>query len=164
MMVDGTEVPRQHPADKDGRKNTCSGKKRQFTFNTTVITDKEGLMLDVDKTFEGGRHDLAMISRDPMDVGIWSHGIYKENAPKESRMTIPADRGYQVMDRHCPGANLIVPERKPKGGELADRQKKTGKKTSRGRMTVEHGMGRIKQWGMMNGPMTARCRTFIVRL
>ena len=60
IIVDGTEVPRQRPADKDERK-TYSGKKKQFTFNTTVISNKKGLILNVGKTFKDCTHDLTRI-------------------------------------------------------------------------------------------------------
>ncbi len=44
IIIDGTEVPRQRPQDKDKRKDTYSGKKKRFTINTTTITNKAGLI------------------------------------------------------------------------------------------------------------------------
>ena len=78
--------------------------------------------------------------------------MYKKSTPKNERITVLADKGYQGMDKHYPGADLIIPEKKPKGGNLTDRQKKRNKKISSKRIIVEHPIGRIKQWGIMSGP------------
>lgn len=150
LKVDGTEVPRQRPTDKEARK-THSGKKKRFTFNTTVITNKDGLILSLGKTFEGGTHDLTMIAQDMIDFGRWSEGMYQTNTPEDKKFTILGDKGYIGMEKHYPGVNLIVPKKSAKG-ELTEQQKQNNKKISSKRITVEHSIGRIKQWGMMNGP------------
>ncbi len=68
IIIDGTEVvPRQRPQDRDKRKNTYSGKKKRFTINTTITTNRAGPMLAAGRSFEGGTHDLAMIREDPTD-------------------------------------------------------------------------------------------------
>ncbi len=67
IIIDGTEVPRQRPQDRDKRKNTYSGKKKRFTINTTITTNRAGLILAAGRSFEGGTHDLTMIREDPTD-------------------------------------------------------------------------------------------------
>ncbi len=43
IIIDGTEaVPRQRPQDRDKRKNTYSGKKKRFTINTAITTNRAG--------------------------------------------------------------------------------------------------------------------------
>ncbi len=92
----GTEVvPRQRPQDKDKRKNTYSGKKKRFTINTAITTNRAGLILAAGRSFEGGTHDLAMIREDPIDFGRWSESMYKKDTPEKDRIRVLADKGYQ---------------------------------------------------------------------
>ncbi len=43
IIIDGTEaVPRWRPQYRDARKNTYSGKKKRFTINTTITTNRAG--------------------------------------------------------------------------------------------------------------------------
>ena len=114
LKVDGTEVPRQRPTDKEARK-TYSGKKKRFTFNTTIITNNDGLILSLGKIFEGGTHDLTMIVPDTIDFGRWSEGMYQTNTPEDKKFTILGDKGYTGMEKHYPGVNLIVPKKSAKG-------------------------------------------------
>ena len=68
IIIDGTEaVPRQRQQYRDKRKDAYSGKKKRFTINTTITTNKAGLILAAGRFFEGGTHDLAMIREDPTD-------------------------------------------------------------------------------------------------
>ena len=130
IIPDGTEVARQRPQDSDARKNTYSGKKKRFTNNTTVITNKDGLIIQAGKTFEGGTHDLKMITDDPIDLGRWSRGMFKENTLKKDRLQVLADKGYQGLEKRYPGINLEMPTKKPPKGELTPQQKKRNKKSA----------------------------------
>lgn len=164
LKIDGTEVPRQRPTDRDARKKTYSGKKKQFTFNTTIVTNNDGLILAAGRTFEGSTHDLTMIAQDPIDFGKWSKGMYKNDTPEDKKFTILGDKGYIGMEKHYPGINLIVPKKKPPKGELTEQHKKNNQKISGKRITVEHSIGRIKQWGMMNGPYDGTLEEFQAEL
>ncbi len=160
IIPDGTEVARQRPQDSDARKNTYSGKKKRFTNNTTVITNKDGLIIQAGKTFEGGTHDLKMITDDPIDLGRWSRGMFKENTLKKDRLQVLADKGYQGLEKRYPGINLEMPTKKPPKGELTPQQKKRNKKISSKRIKVEHAIGRIKQWARMTGTYNGTIEEF----
>ena len=86
IIVGGTEVPRQRPKDGDARKRTYSGKKKRFTINTTIVTNRDGLVISAGRSFEGGTHDLTMVTEDPIDLGRWSKGMYREDMPEGDRM------------------------------------------------------------------------------
>ena len=160
IIMDGTEVPRQRPQDSEKRKRTYSGKKKRFTFNNTVTTNRDGLTLWLGRTFEGGTHDLTMAAEDPVDLGRWSRGMFRGDTPEKDRIRVLADKGYQGLTKHYPGIILEMPEKKPKGRELTARQKRNNKKISSRRITVEHAIGRIKQWGIMKGPYDGTMERF----
>lgn len=69
IIVDGTEVPKQRLQDNELRKKTYSGKKKRFTINTTIISNKNGIILGAGRSFDSGTHDLPMVTKDPADFG-----------------------------------------------------------------------------------------------
>ena len=152
IIVDGTEVRRQRPQDKTTRDNTYSGKKKAYTFNTTIITNKVGLIIQIGKTFEGGTHDLTMIKEDKIDFGKWSDSMYNSNTPKKDRLEVLGDKGYKGMQKYYPGATVVMPAKKKKGVEFTPEQKAENKAISGRRITVEHSIGRMKRWKIIAGP------------
>ena len=125
-----------------------------------MATNRDGLVVWLGRTFEGGTHDLTMISDDPIDLGKWSRGMRKEDTPDEDRIRVLADKGYRGITKHYPGIKPGMPKKKPKGKELTARQKKKNKRISGKRIRVEHAIGRIKQWGMMEGPYDGTTEQF----
>ena len=160
IIIDGTEVPKQRPQDKDERKNTYSGKKKAFTINTTIISNKDGLIFGAGRSFDGGTHDLTMITEDPIDFGKWSKGMYDKDTPKEDRIQVLADKGYQGITKYYKGITVKIPEKKRRTKELTARQKKRNKKISSKRIIVEHAIGRIKQWARMTDPYDGTVEEF----
>ena len=53
-----------------------------------------------------------------------------------------------------------MPKKKPKGAEMTALQKKKNMRISGKRITVEHAIGRIRQWGMMEGPYDGTAEQF----
>ena len=152
IIIDGTEVPRQRPQDKDKRKNTYSGKKKRFTINTTITTNRAGLILAAGRSFEGGTHDLTMIREDPIDFGRWSKSMYKKDTPEKDRIRVLVDKGYQGIANHYTGIALEMPEKKRPRTELTQQQKDSNKRISAKRVKAGHAIGRIKQWARMTDP------------
>ena len=112
IIIDGTETPKQRPQDKEDRKDMYSGKKKRFTINTTIISNKNGLILGAGRSFHGGTHDLTMVTEDPVDFGRWSEGMYNSNTPEQNRIRVLADKGYLGITKHYKGIRLEMPRRR----------------------------------------------------
>lgn len=157
VIPDGTEVTRQRPLKKDARKRTYSGKKKQFTFNTTIVSNTDGLIIGIGRTFEGAANDMTMIRDDPIDLGRWSKSM---KSGRGNQITVLADKGYIGLDKYCPGIKLKIPTKKPKFGELTESQKARNKRISSKRIVVEHAIGRMKQFKLMRGPYDGTMQDF----
>lgn len=125
LIVDSWEQPRERPEDNQVQKEYYSGKKKQHTFKSQVITLPEGKdLVDVQIGEQGKASDI---------------NIFREQQRKfnvEQKFT--GDKGYQG------GVNIKTPQKKPKGKELTELQKDANKEISSERIYVEHVIRLIK--------------------
>lgn len=152
ILADGSHVPVQRPADDTKQKEMYSGKKKNHTRNTLFITNKNAIILYTGKARPGKTHDITAIREDLSDLGRWADSMKNEETVPEERIEILCDLGYQGLDKDLPGADVITPFKKPKGGKLTAQQKEFNKKLSRRRIVVEHAIGGAKQYKIMRGP------------
>ena len=85
--------------------------------------------------------------------------MYDGDTPTQERFTVYMDLGYLGIQNDIPGANVIMPHKRPrrkkgekKRGKLTAEQKKYNKKVSSIRVTVENSIGRLKQYASMSDP------------
>ena len=136
IFFDGTEQRIQRPGKKQGK--WYSGRKKTHTVKHQVVTvrgkkkpgpgkgkKRKVRIASVSKAFRGRIHDKAIYDR------------VRVIPPPGTRKT--ADSGYR-------GTCLTTPHKKPRGGELTGRQKKANRKLSSLRVSVEHGIGKMKIW------------------
>src|SRR3954447_8141071 len=122
LFFDATERPTRRPAR--GQRESYSGKKERPTITTQVVVVRRSKppgpgakprklrIAAVSASSPGRAHDKRVYDRGRM-VG-----------PPEAKRT-----GYTA----CLGTGLVTPTRKPRGGELADRQKEENRRVSRRR-------------------------------
>jgi len=159
-MVDGTHVTVRRPSDKEERKKTYSGKKKNHTVNTTITVNVNGLVLDVSRSVPGSTHDMTLIRDDPPDLGRLTERMRNPRCPESRKATIYADLGYLGLEREHPGALIRQPAKRGRGMELTKTQKAGNKRINRKRVTVEHSIGRIKQHRRMAGPYEGTAEEF----
>ncbi|WP_124329028.1 transposase family protein [Desulfonema ishimotonii] len=82
--------------------------KKGHTQKTQIITDPEGRIRAVSKTYPGRTHDSA---------------IYKKQKRRDRFSGVPkkAENGYQGLRKY--DRNAQIPYKKPRGGELTAEQK-----------------------------------------
>ena len=141
-------MPRLYPSKNEDLKKTYSGKK-QFTFNTTMLSNIDGLIIWTDRTSEGVAGDMTLTHDDPIALGRRIGEMTKQNGHV---ITILTDKIYQDIQRLYPGVVLVQPVKKPRGGRLTTGQKRNNKKPSSGRIIVGPAIERIKHWDIMKGP------------
>jgi len=122
FFVDATEQPVNRP--KKRQKRYYSGKKKRHTIKNQIIVDEKGKIRAVTPSTPGKKHDKRLFDENEPDL------------PDDTELI--GDLGYF-------GANeVLVPNKKPKGGKLTKEEKQYNKALSRRRITVEHSFGKMK--------------------
>jgi hypothetical protein len=125
LIVDSTEQRRERPKDYEAQKQCYSGKQKQHTFKSQVITNRDGSeIVDV----------IAGVPGPSADVNLLRH--QQPRLSEEQRYS--ADKAYIGAQRTC------TPHKKPKGKEFSDEQIAENKERSRQRIFVEHLIGKLK--------------------
>jgi len=145
VTVDGTHVDIQRPSSKEPRKEAYSGKKKSFTLNTQIMTNRDGLIIHKSRPAPGSAHDLRMMREDPPDLGMITRMMKsKRRRPDGGRVRLYADLGYVGIRKDYPGAVLRQPHKRRKGGSLTEEQRASNRRINSRRVIVEHAIGRIK--------------------
>jgi hypothetical protein len=126
LVVDSFETPIPRPSVKERERRVYSGKKKQHTLKTQIITDQKGNILDISAGHRGPKSD----------VKIWNETALPEEIREKPRL---ADKAYVGADKPT-----RTPHKKPKGGELSEAQKEANRQISSERIVVEHGIRRVK--------------------
>lgn len=127
VLIDSFETPIRRPSLDEAQRRLYSGKKKRHTLKTQVVADVSGEVQDIDAGHRG-----------PMsDKRVYEQSNVEEQFPQASKQ---GDLAYQGV----PG--MVVPHKKPKGGELTPEQKEENKALSSVRVHVEHAIRRIKGW------------------
>ena len=135
LFFDATERPTRRPAR--GQKEFYSGKKKRHTIKTQVVV--------VRRTKPPGpgakprKLRIAAVSE--------SHPgrVHDKKVYDRARVVGPRD-AKRAGDTAYLGTGLQTPTRKPRGGELTERQKGENRRVSRRRVAAEHGIGKMKVW------------------
>ena len=151
LLVDGTHIRVDRPGEKEERKKTYTGKKKNHTNNTTIISTTDNIIVGISKTAVGSTHDLKMIKEHSIPFGRWTRKMRDEDTPAKEKFTMYMDLGYQGIQKYFPGVNVVLPHKKPRkkktdsaAPKLTKEQKAYNKKVGGIRVTVENSIGRIK--------------------
>ena len=159
ILVDGTHIPVRRSGDAERKNSTYSGKKKTHTYNTTVTSAKNNIILGVGNTVVGKTHDIILFREDPLPFGRWYEKMRDANTPKDERFAVYMDLGYHGIKKDLLGADVVLPHKKPKRSRkeketqrLTEKQKIYNKRVGRIRVTIENSIGRIKQYARMTEP------------
>jgi len=130
IIIDSFETPIPRPSEKDKQKKYYSGKKKEHTIKTQVVTDSEGEIQAIDPGHRGPMADKRLYEQSDVEA------------------TYPAsDKKADLAYLGLPGVG--VPHKKPRGGVLTDEQKASNQQFASGRVRVEHGIRRIKAFRIL---------------
>lgn len=132
VFLDGTERPVQRPKDGKKRKKVYSGKKKQFTRKTIIMTDENKKILILTPTKSGRRHDKRLADKAGLPSVI----------PKE--VTVFTDTGLQGIQTVHP--NTLIPKKATKFSPLTEADKQNNRIISGLRIIVEHAIGGMKRF------------------
>jgi hypothetical protein len=139
LRFDGTEVQVRRPkANRPGRRAFVSGKKKQNTKKTTVISDDRGGLLWAGAIRPGRMHDVTAVRTEGVEDLLLQYPKVKAEV----------DSGYQGLARDYPD-QITAPPKKP-GKEAPPDEvaawEQTRKAQSSRRICVEHAIAEPKQW------------------
>ena len=139
LRIDGTEVQVRRPAaNRPGRRAFVSGKKKQNTIKSTVISDGRGRLLWLGALRPGRMHDVTALRTEGIEDLLRRH----PDAAAE------VDTGYQGLARDFPD-QVSAPPKKPRTGAPPDessRWEQQRHQQSSQRICVEHAIAEPKQW------------------
>jgi hypothetical protein len=146
LYIDGTERPTQRPSDYALQKEFFSGKKKDHTNKNLVLSNACREILVLSKTKPGRNHDYA---------------LFKELNPQIPSYVVNwVDLGFQGIEKDFPSLEVIIPNKKPRGGELTADQKADNTMVARMRIVSEHAIGGIKRLKVVTDVFRNRKKNF----
>jgi hypothetical protein len=130
VIVDSFETPVPRPSIEPKQRALYSGKKKDHTLKTEIITNIHGDILDIDPGYRGPKSDKKLHE-------------HSEVAKQFPNATLLGDLAYKGLDQS------EVPHKKPRGGELTPEQKEENRAFSSVRVRVEHSIRRVKAFRMV---------------
>ena len=146
VMIDGTERPIARPQDSEAQKRNYSGKKRRHTRKHLAAVDQRKRVLVLSKAREGKLHDQKFHDKEDIAGGI----------PDE--IPIELDLGFLGVDKQY--ANIRIPHKKPKGGQLTEQQKADNRALSASRVVCENAFAGVKRYQAVSAVYRNRLEEF----
>jgi hypothetical protein len=132
VIVDSFETPVPRPSVEPKQRRLYSGKKKDHTLKTEIITDINGEILDIDAGHRGPTSDKKL--HEQSEVG-----------KRFPHAQANGDLAYKGLP------HSHVPHKKPRGGELTAEQKEQNRAFSSVRVRVEHSIRRVKAFRIVRG-------------
>ena len=149
VIVDSFETPVPRPSLEPKQRALYSGKKKDHTLKTEVLTTLTGDILDIDAGYRGPKSDKKLHEQSAV-------------AKQFPNATVKGDLAYQGLP------HSEVPHKKPRGGELSAQQKEANRAFASGRVRVEHSIRRIKafrivrdEYRLATGLFSRTCRCVV---
>ena len=133
VIVDSFEQRTQRPRRR--QRAYYSGKKKAHTLKSQVAVDEDGRIVDVADSRPGRWADLKVFKRS----GLAGRLI-------RAQVGALGDLGYLGLDAVSPRLRGATPRRKPRGQERPAEDRRYNRAFARRRITVEHGINRLRRY------------------
>lgn len=135
VMTDASETPCNRPTGNDIQKKFYSGKQKTHTIKTQITINSNKRILDVSNSYPGSVHDKKIFD---LEKTI-------DKVPPQARHVL--DKGYVGVDRENPNSNVLIPFKRKRGqNKLSDLEQQVNHFLSKHRISVEHVIGKIKNF------------------
>jgi hypothetical protein len=158
LIIDATERPFRRLKNKDERDALYSGKKKRYTMKNTVITTVTRWIFFLGMTTQGTMHDYELLKEE-----------FQGHEPQRNgfeTIELFVDLGYLGIENDFIVAKLNIPHKKPKKSKenpdpkLTEEQLQYNKQMSKTRVAVEHAIGSMKFFNLLNHPFRNRISNF----
>lgn len=153
LLVDATEQDVYRSQDNDERKKYYSGKQKEFTIKTQIVTDGDHHIKAISECVPGAKNDKKLsdevetIKRAPQGCEVDADKGYQGLANQVSTVTVRDELTGE--EKHIPVMTVNTPFKKPKGKELTEEQKAFNRQLGSIRVRVEHCIGWVKNWAII---------------
>jgi len=103
-----------------------------------IISTKNTYIHYVSQCYEGKSHDYSMLKAEFDPAKKWF-----------KKFIVRVDLAYLGFDKCYDCKQVIMPDKKPRKGELTPNQKRNNKKKSSKRIKVEHSIGGMKRYRIL---------------
>jgi len=146
FYTDGVERSIPRNVDWEVQKDQYSGKKKMHTVKNTIFCDANAQIHYLSATYEGKTHDKKINEQEDIELPTNSQ-CYQDTGFV----------GYTPKGEHI---TIIMPDKKPKGGELSEEQKQRNKEIASIRVRVEHVISGIKRLRIIKDKIRAWANDF----
>jgi len=152
-LVDATEQPVERAQDKAIRKHHYSGKKKQFTLKTQLVSDDDHHIVAISQAVPGACHDkkladdLQTVQRLPDGCEADGDKGYQGLSQQVEWITLENEETGEKEQK--PRITVKTPFKKPRGGELTPEQKAFNQTLNAIRVRIEHCIGWMKNWAIV---------------
>jgi hypothetical protein len=136
FVIDAKEQRIDKPAGEEKQKPYYSGKKKAHTVKTQVVIDTRGRIVTISGSVPGSTHDLPLLIVSGVLEGLGGAAAMM-------------DKGYVGVDKHYPDVPVVLPFKKPRGGELSETQKAHNREVASCRIVVEHTMAQLNRFTVL---------------
>lgn len=137
FLIDAKEQRINKPAGEEKQKPYYSGKKKAHTIKTQFVVNPRGQIELVSASVPGATHDLTLLR---------GSGVLERLGEGEGAMM---DKGYVGVDKDFPEVPLVLPFKKPRGGELSDFQRDHNRRVAKDRIVVEHTIAQVNRFTVL---------------
>ena len=146
VIIDVTERPIQRAQDNEKQKEDYSGKKKRHTRSHLALTGPDRKILVFSHAYAGRHNDKGILNQEG-----WADWIPDE-------VPIQVDLGFLGLQNEV--ANVELPHKKPKGGQLSDEQKADNRALASERVVCEHSFAGVKRYGIAHQVYRNRIKGF----
>lgn len=154
VLVDATEQRVSRPSDSEKQRDYYSGKKKQHTLKTELVSDTEHRILAISEAVSGKMHDKRLsdevktLERLPDGCEVKADSGY-QGLDKQVKNETTSDVTEQKEAESKKRLSVSTSIKKPKGGQLTDEQKEFNRELSKVRVRIEHCIGWVKNWAII---------------
>jgi hypothetical protein len=136
-IIDAKEQRINKPHGEEAQRPYYSGKKKAHTVKAQVVVNPRGQIEAVSDSVPGSTHDLTLLVHS---------GVLSGPGEGEGAMM---DKGYVGVEKHRPGVAVVLPHKKPRGGELSAAQREHNRQVARHRIVVGHAMAQLNRFTVL---------------
>jgi hypothetical protein len=139
LIIDATEQRKQRPIEKEKQKEYYSGKKKDHTLKSMIISNSKKRIGYISQSFIGKKHDYAILKEIFLPSKHWFR-----------HFSVLVDLGYLGIKKDYLCNQIEIPHKKTKTKPLTLVQKSENKIFSAKRIFVEQSIGGIKRYRILS--------------
>lgn len=136
VCVDGFEIPIERDSDYEMQKDRFSGKKKRHTLLGLVITDLFGRIIYMTDLYPGSQVDFSIFKFELTDFSY-------------EKLRVWVDLGFQGIKKVLKNASIRIPFKKKRNKPRTEKEKLYNTEISRVRVRVEHSIGGMRRYGVL---------------